>query len=451
MNDVYEYLNSTARFGAVPGLHRIRALLGRLGNPEKSIPRIIHVGGTNGKGSVTAYVSSILTAAGHRVGRFTSPHLFHPRERIAIDGEPVSPGELASLLESVKAAAGAVAAELGDPPTYFEVLTAAMYLWARQSRVDWLVQEVGLGGRWDATNVIATPELAIITRVDLDHTDRLGNTVAAIAADKAHIIKPGGLVLTGAAGDALEAIKDRAGRVGARSLFTFHPTAGDYTFSVHEVSLAGTRFTLTTPAGESFSYRTPALGEYAAVNAAMAAAAAHLLRNSGLLDAGDLPAAIAGGLAATRWPGRMHWVPGDPPVLVDGAHNRAAMEALRKSARMLFPGRPFSLLTALSGGRDAGDVMAPWLDDDLVHQWAVVPLENQAPDAAGRAAGRLREMGAQPVKSFDAIVDGWDWLRQGAPDDGIVVVCGSLHLAGAVLKLLGATPTGAANPANRAR
>src|SRR5690606_23959437 len=110
------------------------------------------------------------------------------------------PGELASLLESVKAAAGAVAAELGDPPTYFEVLTAAMYLWARQSRVDWLVQEVGLGGRWDATNVIATPELAIITRVDLDHTDRLGNTVAAIAVDKAHIIKPGGLVLTGAAG-----------------------------------------------------------------------------------------------------------------------------------------------------------------------------------------------------------------------------------------------------------
>lgn len=463
--EALHYLSCAARFGREPGLHRIRALLDILGHPQRAIPRIVHIGGTNGKGSVTFYISSILSAAGFRVGRFTSPHLLNPCERMVIDGQPIPPERFSHLLLNViRPAAGRVAAALGEHPTFFELLTAAMYVWCQEQKVDWLVQEVGLGGRFDATNVIPAPQLSIITNVDLDHNNRLGNTIEAIAADKAHIIKPGGMALTAAAGPALEEIRRRAAEVDAR-LYTLSPGDGagsDYIYSVLSATLTGSRFKLATAGGREYTFTTNALGLYQAANAAISVAAVDLLSANGLIPPqAVIQRAIERGLNTMRWPGRMDLFPGRPPVLVDGAHNRAAMHSLCRSIEWLFPRRPVVLVVALSGDRDPKEVFQSWFEYSApVLGWAVVPLNPERAGAMANLAAQLAGLGARPVQVFDSVGAGLNWARQQAlaarasstrlspvtADPGLVVVCGSLYLAGAVLPLVSPVSPAAANP-----
>ncbi|MDK2927514.1 MAG: dihydrofolate synthase / folylpolyglutamate synthase, partial [Bacillota bacterium] len=183
------WLESLARFGSRPGLERIERLLALLGHPEQGL-KVIHVAGTNGKGSVCAFISAVLAAAGYRTGLYTSPHLVEYTERFQVNGREVAPDELAALLTRVRAAAEAVAAAGGGQATEFEVLTAAAFLYFARERVDYLVLEVGLGGRLDATNVVE-PQVAVITHISYDHVAVLGRTLTEIAREKAGIIKPG--------------------------------------------------------------------------------------------------------------------------------------------------------------------------------------------------------------------------------------------------------------------
>lgn len=433
------YLQSTVRFGTKAGLHRIDALLDLLDRPEQSIPHIVHIGGTNGKGSVAAYLASILETAGWRVARFTSPHLIHHSERIVIDGTPIDPEDLAALLlDEIRPVADKVASSLGEYPTFFEVLTAAMYCWSRQQKVDWLIQEVGLGGKYDATNVIGCPDLAVITNVELDHTSWLGHTVPEIAADKAYIIKPGGLALTAATGEARAVIQRRASAVGARlfTLATGEDKDADYTFSLISSDLRGNRFSLDDGQGRHYDLATAAIGSYQAENAALAVAAVDLLtRYSQAVDRRNWLKSVGWALLNTYWPGRMDLIPGQPMLLIDGAHNKAGMTALRRSVEQLFPGRPVVLLLSLSKDRDPVEVFSPWFESGSpVHAWAVVPIFNSD---TSRLANKLREKGAQPLCLFDSIKAGFDWVRSKAcSQQAIVVACGSLYLAGELLTLI---------------
>lgn len=446
------YLLASARFGRRPGLHRIRALLERLGNPHLAVPHVIHVGGTNGKGSVVACLDAVLRSAGLRVARFTSPHLHHFCERIAVDGRPIEAGRLAHLLLDVVApAAEAVAADLGDPPVTFELLTAAMYLHCRDLKVPWLVQEVGLGGRCDATNVVPRPAAVVITNVDLDHTRRLGATVEAIAAEKAGIIKPGAPVITAARGAALEQVARAARRAGAPlAVVTPEPdqaagAAGAepgtavryYRWQALEVGAGGGRFRLSDPAGCRREFTVALPGEYQLENAAVAAAVVDQLRYGPAARpaAGLDDAALAAGLCSVRWPGRMTLVPGEPPVLLDAAHNEAGMRALRRGVERLFPGRAVALVVGATADRDAAGLLRPWAQAAV--SCAAVTVASGRAVPAEDLARHARDLGLPAAACGDlesALAQARRDLRRAG--EGLVVVAGSILLVAEVLRRL---------------
>lgn len=310
-------LDSFGRFGVDLGLDRILHLLDRLGNPQRQVP-IIHVAGSNGKGSVCAYLASVLAAAGYRVGRYTSPHLVSWRERICVDGAPISSADLYRQVQRVIAAI-----DSNQPsPTQFEVFTAAAWLYFAEVAVDIAVIEVGLGGRLDATNVVDHPLVSIITSLSREHWQRLGPTLGDIAREKAGILKPGCPAVIGPLPPEAEGVvKARLAAVGSPAVW---PEAA--------VSVGTNQ--ARCPWGEgAVTYDLPLPGEHQLVNSALAIAALQQLQHQGWQIS---PAAIQQGIAQTQWPGRLQWAHWlsptgtSYPLLVDGAHNPAAAVVLRQ-------------------------------------------------------------------------------------------------------------------------
>ena len=266
--DAVSYIDSFQWQAHAPGLERIRALLGQLGDPQQQL-RFVHVAGTNGKGSVCACLASVLRAAGYRVGLCTSPFLEDFRERIQVDGEWISPEDLGALTEQVRP----VAEAMPDHPTEFELITAVAMLYFRQCRCDIVVLEVGLGGGLDASNVIDVPEAAVITAMGMDHAAILGPTLADIAAAKAGIIKPGGAVVScGGCPEAGDVIRRRCREQGAAL------TEVDFTrLQVRRTDLTGTELDFAPYEG----LRLPLVGLYQSRNAAVAITAVEVLRQKG--------------------------------------------------------------------------------------------------------------------------------------------------------------------------
>ncbi len=308
-----DYLKSLQRFGIKLGLDNIRALLGALGRPDLRFPSVL-VAGTNGKGSVAAMLARILTEHGLRTGLYTSPHLVRVEERIRIGDDLVTAGSFARALTAVRERAEAlvVSGGLPHPPTFFEALTAAALLHFAEEAVDCAILEVGMGGRFDATNAV-TPVLSVITTISLDHQTYLGGTLAEIAFEKAGIIKPGVPVVCGVRrGTALRVIRRRARELRAPVVEVFGP---------------GTAFAAAAGGGARFAYDTgksryefkPSLpGFHQGENAAVAIRAAEVLdRVWRPLDQGKMIAAVG----RTRWEGRLETVGSKPPVILDGAHN----------------------------------------------------------------------------------------------------------------------------------
>lgn len=316
--DIDEILKQFEPFGVNLGLERIHRLLGDLDNPQKKVP-IIHVAGTNGKGSVCAYVSAILTAAGYRVGRYTSPHLIDWTERICLNEQPIAHEELWGLLQQVK--------EAIDPdaptPTQFEVITAAAWLYFARQQVDVAVMEVGLGGRLDATNACDRPLMTIVTSISWEHWQILGPTLADIAGEKAGILKPGCPAICGPLPpEANTVVATRIAELGCPAIF---PSAADW------IGSPETRFQQWA-VYQGIKYPLPLLGEIQLTNSALAIAAVQLLREQGW-SISDRQ--VADGMAKTRWPGRLQWINWQhgevtKRLLVDGAHNAAAAKALRQ-------------------------------------------------------------------------------------------------------------------------
>ena len=316
-SDITALLDSFGRFGVDLGLERIEVLLGALGHPQRRVP-IVHVAGSNGKGSVCAYLSSVLGAAGYRVGRHTSPHLVSWRERICINEQLIEAADLRRVLDRVIAAI--------DPaqpsPTQFEVFTAAAWLYFAESEVDVAVIEVGLGGRLDATNVVEAPLVSVITSLSREHWQRLGPTLADIAREKAGILKPGRPAVVGPLPPEAESV------VKARLAELDCPVVWP-----HPAQPVGDNQARYATAQDSLTYPLPFPGEHQLVNSALAVEALLELRRQGW----KIPnAAIVQGMGAARWPGRLQWVRWQDdagqahPLLIDGAHNPAAAEVLRR-------------------------------------------------------------------------------------------------------------------------
>ena len=410
-------LEAAGRFGIVPGLERTRWLLDRLGDPHRGLAGVL-IAGTNGKGSVAALIDSMARAAGRRTALLAKPHLVRWGERIVLDGEPLDEGRFGTLAEEVLGAAGQ--APPGERPTQFEILTAMGFLAAARHRAETLICEVGMGGRLDSTNV-ADLGGCVITNIALDHREWLGDSVEAIAAEKAGIIKSGDWVVTASTEPARSVIAERAGSVGAR----LRVLEAGQDWRGTRRGRSGVEVELDAavgpPTGRPVAIRSPLLGLVQMENLAVAATAATLL---------GIPAAsIVAGAASVRWPGRLQWVDGTPPLLLDGAHNPAALAALRPE------------VTALAGGRRVVALFGAMADKQLDE---MLPRVAQMADevvvtsvGGGRAASAdlLAEMlgGGTAVEPVAAALSE---ARHRAGRSGLVLVCGSLALVGAVLAQL---------------
>jgi dihydrofolate synthase/folylpolyglutamate synthase len=301
------------RFGVNLGLDRIVKLLTNLGNPHHQVP-VIHVAGTNGKGSVCAYLSSVLTEAGYRTGRYTSPHLVDWTERICLNEEAIASTRLYNLLLQVQAAISPDE----ESPTQFEVITAAAWLYFAQAQVDVAVVEVGLGGRLDATNVCSQPLVTIITSISREHWQQLGSTVAEIAREKAGILKPGCPAVVGI----LPADAEKV--VRSRTLELQCPYIAPQ--PARQISPGWAEYQ-TLENSQIIKYRLPLEGQIQLANSSLAIAALEILQQKGWQISQE---AIINGIAKTKWLGRMQWTTWrNHKLLIDGAHNPAAAQVLR--------------------------------------------------------------------------------------------------------------------------
>ncbi len=423
--DAVSALTDRGRFGVSLGLERVSRLMAELDHPERHLRGAL-VGGTNGKGSVVAMVRAVLTESGQRVGTMPKPHLVSYRERVAIDGEPVSTAAFAAAIERVLPAIDRVAADIGAP-TEFEALTAAAITELARVGVDLAIIEVGMGGRLDATNVLDLG-VATVTNVQHDHEAHLGSTLAAIAGEKAPIIKRGNLAVTGARGRGLRPITERCAALdvplrlaGPRRAYRAELVRSDWDGIVVDARTPGRRYD---------ALRVGLLGRHQAENAAVALATLDALAERWSVPLDD--AAVRRGLGAARWPGRLELLDGSAVgagrVLLDGAHNPAGATALAAALADLGLRRPTIVFGAMRG-KDIGAVLRALvpLDPDLIFTRVADPGAHE-PATLERA---WRRIGARPARVAATPAEA---LAMGARDT--IVVAGSLYLVGAVRGML---------------
>jgi dihydrofolate synthase / folylpolyglutamate synthase len=403
MADPHEYLASLKPLAMRFGLERMERALDALGRPERSL-RILHVAGTNGKGSTCAMAAQALLEAGYRTGLYTSPHLVRFNERIALDGEPIGDADLARLSGEIRRACpwhDAGGGGDGDRLTYFEFATLLALLHFAERGTGAVVLEVGLGGRFDATNVV-TPLACAVSRIGLDHVELLGDTLAAIAREKAGILKRGVPVAVAHAqpAEAMAALAEEAARRGAP----------------------------VTVAAPAWHGAVALAGPHQRGNAALAAAALRLLDGAGL----PVPeAAIARGIATARWPGRLEEVGG---VLLDGAHNPDGAAALAAALPELRPGSPVELVFGVLADKDHEGMLRA-LAPVVRSLHLVAPRTPRA-----RAPATYRALAAQLAPRVDehtCVAEAIACARDRAGRNGTACVAGSLYLVGEARELLG--------------
>jgi dihydrofolate synthase/folylpolyglutamate synthase len=416
-DEALAYISKQGRFGMKLGTERTRAILDRMGAPDRSLSGAL-IAGTNGKGSTGVCTSAILRTAGRNVGFMPKPHLISYTERIELNGRPITEAEFVETLEAIMPTLEAIAADMGQA-TEFEMLTA-MALAYLGPRVDRLVCEVGLGGRLDATNALDLG-VAVITNVDLDHQKYLGNTIEQIAEEKAAIIKPHNRVVTGAEGSALSIVEEHARAAGAPVWVLgrdIHVESTSLGWDGHVMKVTG-------PGFEHSELLLSLVGDYQPINAALAVASAHLLDNVTDNDVRD-------GLAATLWPGRLQVIANQPRVILDGGHNPAAMMKAGATLRRLIGTERLVAVFAMLSDRDPAQLLAALRTlnpDDVVF--------TEPASAAGHAvsADVLAKMyGPHGYASLPAAA-ALERARDMAGPAGNVLVCGSLYLVGEILAL----------------
>ncbi|MEX1296675.1 MAG: Mur ligase family protein [Candidatus Limnocylindrales bacterium] len=420
--DALARIRSRGHIGIRLGLGRMQALLDHLGQPQRALRGVL-IAGTNGKGSVAAIVGAVLASAGYSTAASPSPHLHSYRERVTVDGTPIGRAELDLLLEEVLAASVPGEAAFG-PATEFELLTAAAYLQAARVDVDVMVMEVGLGGRLDASNTW-DPDVAAVTHVGLDHQEFLGDTIESVAAEKAAIIKPGTLAVTGAEGPALEVIRARAAQVGV-------PLTECAALPVEAMDRDG----LALRHDGLGVLRLPLLGTHQASNAAVALGVLEALHVAGVAAVSRHH--IREGFSTVRWPGRLELLEHQgQTVLLDGAHNPDGMAVLARTVDTLahqLPSGPATLLLGVMRDKDVGEMLRALTGSPLLRAAGCiatsVPGTDRALPADALAAHWSAIVGTAAEAQPDAGAALERALERARSVDGPLVVAGSLYLVG---------------------
>ena len=421
-----DWIHSTMRFGSKLELTRVRDLLSSLGNPERD-QQYVHVAGTNGKGSVTAMVAHALMACGYRTGMYISPYLEDFRERVVLNGRMISKQDLVLLASEVRSAVDRMVAAGSEHPTEFEIITALAFLYYSRRGADYVSLEVGLGGRFDGTNVV-TPAVSTITTISFDHMDRLGDTLGKIAFEKAGIIKPGVPVVTGVtAEEPLSVIEARADELGSPVYLVAQDKGAHVTWEEVSSSMDGQVLNVYGPAFEYKGLRVPFMGRHQQQNAALAIASLEFAhpatrQNSIYLDR----EAVAHGIGSTVWPGRLEVLSRHPTIILDGAHNPDGAKVLAEAMKDV-PRRRLICVLGILGDKaykEATSLLAPLCDEVVVTK----PDTPRAldPEVLAAEVGRyVRTVEIEPEigKALDSA------LAKARPED-VVLCCGSLYLVG---------------------
>ena len=410
------YLDEVSKYGSVLGLESMRELLHRLGDPQNEL-KFIHISGTNGKGSVLAYLSTILSGAGYRTGRYISPTLFSYRERIQVDGEYIEKESLARHVTAIAAAAEEMQKAGLPSPTAFEMETALAFLYFKEKRCDIVTLEVGCGGLLDATNVITTTLMEVIASISMDHTDLLGDTLAKIAAQKAGIIKPDTMVVSAQQ-------KSEAAQVIEDTCKEQHCTLQ----MVDESKISNVHYGAE---GQTFSYKTwenvaiSLAGSYQIKNAALALEGVEALRKLGYALSDQQ---VREGLLHTAWRGRFTTLRRDPTVIIDGAHNPAAALELKESLERYFPGKTLYFVMGMFKDKDYAqviDLTAPLARHIITVETPGNPRAMPARELA-EAVGKVNPS----VEWADSVAHGVEKALAMAGKEDAVIVFGSLSFLG---------------------
>ena len=420
-----EYLFGLEERGIKFGLSNIRHMLGAVGNPQIEY-RTVHVGGTNGKGSTVAFLTSVLEEAGFSVGRYTSPHLVNFSERIVVDDTPVSDPELDELILLFMPIAEQMPEIEGlEKPTYFEFGTALAFEHFHRKEVDFAVIETGLGGRLDSTNVLE-PEVVVITNVDVDHAQYLGDSIQQIAFEKAEIIKPGVPVVTAARHDeALRVVREKCRDTGS----TLFVDGVDFNYDIEPDQFPMQRMRFSSTLGELHDLVVPLAGAYQGENAALATMASLILKKRFPSIAGE---SIRNGFASTEWPCRFEPVRTSPLTIVDGAHNPSAAASLRDEMQKAFPDKRVTLIVAVSGDKNAAGIvsaLSPIAANIIVTRYSLhrsMPAETLFEVAKQYSDKCVLEPNLQAAVAR---------ADSEASADSLILIAGSLYLAGEAVEL----------------
>lgn len=418
-----DYLANLCKFGINLGLARIEKLLELMDHPEQKF-KTIHVTGTNGKGSTTAMLASVLKAAGIKTGMYTSPHLSNYTERMMVDGQEISPDHFAAAIVYTSQFVEPITIQGLGQTTEFEVLTAAAFHYFAACGVEYAIIEVGLGGLLDSTNVIV-PEVAVITNVTLDHIDKCGSTIGEIATHKAGIIKQGVPIITAARGQALDIIKHAAQDKSAK-IYTYGQE-----FSAQFAGLIEHRQKVAVQAEEQGMIETfivNLLGYHQVDNCAVAVMTALVLAEK---EERITLAALQSGLLQVCWPGRFEVIAGHPTIIIDGAHNQDGARGLRKNLNEFYGNKEIVFLLGILRDKDVTAIVRELISsvDKVV---VVAPMSERA----GHPQEIAREIQAAHVEIADSIAAGLEQAYRLAGKTGVICVAGSLYLIGTAREII---------------
>jgi dihydrofolate synthase/folylpolyglutamate synthase len=419
-----EWIHTFLPFGIKPGLQRIEWMLEKLGHPEKEL-NVVHIGGTNGKGSTVSFMRYMLTEAGYNVGTFTSPYIEHFRERIAYKGEPISSEELVrSCLNIIDVVEELKRTDLGSP-TEFEVITVIAFDFFARVNPDIVLLEVGLGGRLDSTNIV-TPLLSIITSIGHDHMNVLGGTLESIAYEKAGIIKPDiPAIVHVKQPEAFRVIQDKANKVKA-PLFAY---GTDFHSLPKSVTMDKQFFLYQSQSGLTLSLETVMKGHHQIENASMAIQAIEQLRSMKHYELSNDH--IVRGIRNTTWIGRFEKISEAPLTFVDGAHNEEGMKALAELLALHFPTYKYRFVMAVTKEKEMKALLAPYVDLPASFTFTTFEFER------AQKAEQLYEQAPVYNKSICA-----DWKvairreRESCKANEMVIICGSLYFISKVRAFL---------------
>lgn len=419
--EVLDFIGGAEKFGKKLGLNKVRHLMKRLGNPQETL-KTVHIAGTNGKGSTAAFLSEILQTAGYTVGLFTSPFLYEFNERIRVNGQMIDDVALCSAMERVKNVADKMHAEGEEYPTEFELITAAAFCHFAEVDCDIVVLETGLGGRFDATNVISSPEVSVITSIGLDHTQYLGNTLADIAFEKSGIIKQNRpCVCYGLQAEEVFSVIQSKTQEEHSELYTWSQEE----IVKCEVCEDGNSFVF-----RGVCYRTKLRGEYQIYNAITAIITAKVLQKTFFSVTEET---IRTGIENAKWSGRMEPLSKQPLIFADGSHNPDGVRAFSKSAKKIAGNRKTEFVVAMMKDKDCKNCLQELsvLTDHVIVTTLPFPRAATAEELAQTASDMFTR-----VETAQNCKEALQMAEKNVGNHGCVFVLGSLYLIGEVKKVL---------------